>query len=105
MRKNSNRNRKSDDEAQLSPPPQGKLSSLFDIPPSALSGTAQIELAGNREALVEGCKGVLEYDETVVKLATEGMSVKFTGRGLQIKVLTHDSAVVTGYILGVEFVT
>lgn len=105
MRKNKNRNRKSEEETQLPPPPHGKLSSLFDIPPSALSGTAQIELSGNREALVEGCKGVLEYDETVVKLATEGMSVKFTGRGLQIKILTHDSAVVTGYILGIEFVT
>jgi len=31
--------------------------------------------------------------------------VQFMGRGLQIKVLTHDSAIVTGFITSIEFLT
>lgn len=82
-----------------------KLTGMLDIPPSALSGIPQIELAGNREAIIDGCQGVLEYDENIIKLTTGKMSVKFTGRGLQIKVLTHDSAVIEGFINNIEFIT
>lgn len=104
MNSRKKRNRKDGGDTRQ-PAPKGKISALFDIPPSALSGVAQIELSGNREAVVDGCKGVLEYDDSVVKLAAENMSIRFTGRGLQIKVLTHDSAIITGFILGIEFLT
>jgi len=104
MKKRRERNRKSAGEAPAAPA-ENKLSELFDIPANALHGIAQIELAGNREAVIDGCRGVLEYDETIVKLATEKMSVQFMGRGLQIKVLTHDSAIVTGFITSIEFLT
>lgn len=103
MGKRSDRNRKSQDDAAPVSHIQ-KLSGILDIPPSALSGIAQIELAGNREAVIDGCQGVLEYDENTIKLTTGKMSIKFTGRGLQIKVLTHDSAVINGFISNIEFI-
>jgi sporulation protein YqfC len=80
------------------------LPGIFDVPGSALSGICHIELAENREAVIDGCQGVVEYDEHIIKLATGKMVVKFTGRGLQINVLTRDSAVVTGFITGIEFI-
>lgn len=102
MKKN-NRNRKT---AEDTPPvPTNKLVQLLDIPPSALAGIPQIELAGNREAVIDGCQGILEYDENIIKLTTGKMSIKFTGRALQLKVLTHDSAVVDGFITNIEFIT
>ena len=82
-----------------------KLNRAFDIPQSSLLGNAQIELSGNREAIVDGCHGILEYDENTIKLATGKMSVKFSGRGLQIKVLTPDSAVIEGFISKIEFIS
>ncbi|HHY52729.1 MAG TPA: sporulation protein [Clostridiales bacterium] len=80
------------------------LGELFDIPKSAMPGVMQIELAGNTEAVVSGCTGVLEYDENTIRLSGGKMNVRFTGRNLQIKVLTHDSAIITGFILNVEFI-
>jgi len=85
--------------------PKGTFKELFDIPHSALVGTMHIELSGNTEAVVGGCAGVLEYDENIIRLAGNKMSVKFTGRRLQLKVLTHDSAIIEGFILGLEFTT
>lgn len=104
MKKKSDRNRKTADTAPQSSPSY-KLSGILDIPPSALSGIPQLELAGNREAVVDGCQGILEYDENLIKLTTGKMSIKFTGRNLQVKVLTHDSAVISGFILSIEFIT
>ena len=70
---------------------------------SELAMRAHMELNGNREAVVEGCGGVLEYDETVVRVRIPGQVVRFTGRGLSIRSLTADALVVTGYITGIEF--
>ena len=105
MRKKS-RNRKNN-PAELPTPPvpeTGKLVQLLDMPPTTMSGMPQLELFGNREAIIDGCQGILEYDENVIRLTTGKMSIKFTGRTLQIKVLTHDSAVVSGFITNIEFI-
>lgn len=104
MRDKEKRNRKTADAA-LQPSPAQRLGGLLDIPPAAMSGVPQIELAGNREAVIDGCQGILEYDENVIKLSTGKMSMKFIGRNLQVKVLTHDSAVIDGYISSIEFIT
>lgn len=93
------------DPAPASAPKETALSRILDIPASALGGIPQLQLSGNREAVVEGCQGILEYDENIIKLNTGKMSITFVGRGLQVKVLTHDSAVVAGFITGIEFLT
>jgi len=98
MRK-SKRNRGAED----APIPKSRITDLLDIPANAMVNVPQIEMAGNREALVDGCQGVLEYDENIIRLIAGSMTIKFVGRGLQIKVLTHSSAVVAGFITSVEF--
>lgn len=98
------RNRRAGEEAVQTESPRIP-GNLFDIPRSAMPGGIQMEVSGNTEVVVDGCTGVLEYDETVIRLAGGKMNVKFTGRNLQIKVLTHDSAIIAGYILSIEFST
>lgn len=82
-----------------------KLARALDIPEGVLSGFSQISLSGNREAVVEGCAGVLEYDSETVKLSLGKMMVQFAGRGLQIKCMTGESVIVEGYISRLEFLT
>lgn len=104
-RRDRNRKRGEADAPQPPEPKEVKLTKILDLPASALGGMCHMEISGNQEAIVDGCQGVLEYDEDVIKLAAGKMNVKFTGRNLQIKVLTHTSAVVGGFIVGVEFLT
>ena len=42
------------------------LSRNLDLPQDAVSGYAHIELSGNREAIIEGCRGVLEYSDCAI---------------------------------------
>lgn len=62
-----------------------------------------MEINGNTEAVVEGCRGILEYDDDVVRIRTAKVIVTFSGRGLSIRCMTADSLVVEGFITGINF--
>lgn len=66
-------------------------------------GGSLIELTGNRTAVVDGCDGIVDYDEEKVILRTGRLTVRFSGRGLRLKRLTENSAVIEGFLTGVEF--
>jgi YabP family. len=99
MKQNPYRNRSNPPESAGA---KQRLSQLFDIPQSAMAGT-QIEIADNQEAVIDGCQGILVYDEHIIRLGCKKMVLTFLGRGLQIKALTPTSAVVSGHIEKIEF--
>lgn len=78
---------------------------IIGFPATPATMQSHMELNGNREAVVEGCSGVLEYDAGVIRVKAGKLVVRFTGRGLVIKCLTADSLVVSGFITGIEFLT
>ena len=80
-----------------------KLNDTFEIPQTAGARTAQIELAGNREAVVDGCRGILQYEDTLVRLAAGDLIVRFTGSGLCIGTMQSGQVRITGLIAGVDF--
>lgn len=93
-------------EQEEKPPKHTGLAGALDMPPGVFSnGFAQISLSGNREAVVEGCAGVLEYENALIRLSLGKQLVQFTGRDLQIKCMTGDSVIIEGFILGIEFIS
>jgi sporulation protein YqfC len=64
-----------------------------------------IEMRSNLEFNIEGAKGVLEYDESVVRINTGRMVISLKGRRLNLKCLSPSNLVVSGFITGIEFVT
>jgi len=71
---------------------------------SFVSGMVQIELLSNREAVVEGCRSILSYDDLQIKLAAEKMQIAFYGRELSLKNLNSESVIIEGIIERVEFI-
>ncbi len=85
-----------------------KAKALMGIKQSALYSMlnpVHFEINGNKEAIIEGCKCILQYDENVVRISVKGMAVSFCGRNLTIKCLTSDSLIVQGFITSMEFST
>lgn len=80
------------------------LSRVLELPESTLAGGLHIEMHANHEAVVENCRGVLEYTPTLIRLIAGGMVVKFSGRGLAIGSLNRNTTVVSGHITAVEFI-
>ena len=85
-------------------PVKSTISRILELPESTLTGGLHIELNSNHEAVVENCRGVLEYSPDVIRLLAGGMVVRFSGRALTIGSLNRNNTVVSGTIIAIEFV-
>lgn len=79
------------------------LSENLQIPQMVNRGTAYIELSGNNEAIIEGCKGVLEYSDDSIHLNIGKNGVRFSGTDLVIKTYFNEQVIIEGYILTIDF--
>lgn len=66
---------------------------------------ASLQLDFNRQAAVDGCRGIIDYYENLIKLKVLGGVVVFCGRGLSISSLSDSDVVIEGYIESIEFLT
>ena len=74
---------------------------IYELPP--LADAPCIEFSGNREVVIEGSRGVLEYATDRIRINTSCMVVTLTGRGLNLRCISESSLIVDGFITGVEF--
>lgn len=79
------------------------ISRNLDLPQDAVSGYAHIEISGNREAIIEGCQGVLEYSDSVIALNTGKLTVRVCGCELTIVSMQNGQAVIKGIITGLDY--
>lgn len=73
--------------------------------PEALNNEPKIEMLGNREIIIDGCKGVVEYGENLIKLNTGEYVLSVIGDGLIIKSFDGSVAVISGKIAEITFVS
>ena len=79
------------------------LAEVLELPESSVSGGLQLECSANREVVADGCTGVLEYTDSVIRLSARDMSQRFSGEGLSIGAMEKGSLVVKGEIRSIEF--
>ena len=75
----------------------------LDLPQDAVSGYAHIEISGNREAIIEGCQGVLEYGDNLIALNTGKLTVRICGCGLTIISMQNGQAIIKVTITGLDY--
>lgn len=62
-----------------------------------------IELSGNRELLIEGSKGVLEYASDTIRVNTAGMLITVGGRELNLRCISDSALMIDGFITCLSF--
>ncbi len=62
-----------------------------------------IDLCSNKEASVDGCVGIIEYNSALVRINCKQLIVKITGTDLTIKSDTAERINVYGNILSMDF--
>ena len=82
-----------------------KLNTVLDLPCYSINGVFRLEMSGNHEAIVEGSKGILQYDEDTIRLSTGLLVVRFCGSGLSISSMQSDRTVIRGQIMSIDFTT
>lgn len=82
----------------------GEIKNKKDDIVNKLSSCTRVELTSDFEALIEGCKGILEYDDNVIRIAAKRFELRFTGENLTLRSLNEENIAIEGKILGVEFI-
>lgn len=73
--------------------------------PDGLGNEPKIEMLGNREIIIDGCKGIVEYGENLIKLNTGEYVLSVLGDELIIKSFDGSVAVISGKIAEITFVS
>ncbi|MBE6824150.1 MAG: hypothetical protein E7513_02265 [Ruminococcaceae bacterium] len=79
---------------------KSKNSMMLDL----LSQQPQLEFNGNREVVIEGSKGVIEYSEEIVRINTSLGLICFEGRSLNLRCISDSELIIDGFITKVEFI-
>ena len=74
-----------------------------DLPISAFQSGAHIELNSNREAVIEGIKGIIEYSDLYIKLSLPKGTLELFGSDLEIVTLSAGGVIIGGLIYKLEF--
>ncbi len=80
-----------------------KMEGTLEVPLHAISDTPCIEMIGNREFMIESCKGVIEYTQETVRISAGRYVIRLTGRGLTLTGMKESSLHVSGVITIIEF--
>ncbi len=82
-----------------------RIENALDLPQGTLSDQPHIEINGRNELIIEGCHGILSYEEDLMELQTGVGMLRINGRQLLIHVLVDGSSKVCGQLLSVEFLS
>lgn len=66
---------------------------------------AKIEMLGNREIIVDGCKGVVEYGENSIKLNIGELTLSLVGDELIIESYDSGVAIIRGRFAEINFIS
>lgn len=80
-----------------------KIGANLDVPKALISSDYHLEMFGNFQAIIDGCKGILEYDDEKIKLNLGKTTIRFCGSNLSIKSLTFEEAIIIGTIISIDF--
>ncbi len=81
-----------------------KKEKLSELKKNILGRYSLITLTGNSEMLIEGLRGILDYDCDALRVNTVSGIVAVTGSELTIKGLTAEELSLKGRIVSVEFI-
>lgn len=81
----------------------GRMEQVLDLPCGVLSDIPRIELNGNSEAVIDGCYGLLSYDDDSVQLNTGCGVLRILGQNLTVSALGCGTSMVNGKILSLDF--
>ena len=77
-----------------------KLGMILDMPVDMIKDCSRMTVIGNESILIENYKGIIEYEESLIRLSN---NINVLGIDLNIEEITDDDILITGRIKTIEF--
>lgn len=81
-----------------------KVAQSLDMAKDIILDVPRIELLGNREAVVENYKGIVEYTPEKIVLEANPREIRICGRNLEIRSVAQELLLIVGMIDSIGFV-
>lgn len=75
----------------------------LELPKDLMLGAALLSVTGQKEVLIENYKGILEYEDTFIRIQTRDCRIKISGMRLMIAYYTNEEMKITGYIEAIQY--
>ncbi len=80
-----------------------KFTEEMQLPESAVTDSFRIEFRGDNDVVIEGCKGIIEYEESCIALNLGKKIVRFSGADLEISSFFEEQAILKGTVVVMEY--
>ena len=80
-----------------------KLAETLELPKEIVLNMPRLTMVGNNDLVIENYKGIIEYEDSRVRINTGIGVVRITGDRLLIREITSEDVIISGVILSLEF--
>ncbi len=80
-----------------------KMVNSLELPKDLMLGAAILTVTGRREALIANYKGILEYQDSFIRVQTKNCRILISGAHLAIEYYTNEEMKITGLIEAVRY--
>ena len=75
----------------------------LELPKDLMLGAAILTVTGRREALIANYKGILEYEDSFIRVQTKTCRIQITGAHLALDYYTNEEMRITGLIESIQY--
>lgn len=101
--KNNSRIRSGQDAPVHAASLREKMVDNLELPKDLMLGAAILTVTGRKEALISNYKGILEYEDSFIRVQTKNCRIRITGAHLAIDYYTNEEMRITGYIENIQY--
>ena len=80
-----------------------KMVQNLELPKDLMLGAAIVTVTGRREALIENYKGILNLEDSFIKVQTKNCRIIITGLQLSVEYYTNEEMKITGQIDSIQY--
>ena len=75
-----------------------KLADMIDVSKDVILDTYLIRITGNRELIIQNHKGIIEYNDRVIRIKAKPHSVSVFGKELELKNISDNTLSIFGFV-------
>lgn len=80
-----------------------KLARLFEIPGEVCGNRPKVTAIGRGEVLIENFKGIMDFQEGMIRINTNNGVIKVSGNNLNIREITNEEIIIGGKISNIDY--
>ena len=80
-----------------------KMISQLELPKDLMLGAAIVTITGRREVLIENYRGIIELEDSLVKVQTKNCRLQILGTHLTVEYYTNEEMKITGFLNTIQY--